>query len=102
VLILLVNSVGRSIVHLALFIQYTIHNQRSSSRVFRILERKLATLKCPMSVGYHSKLRVAITFYRHHRFLPTKLHHILRCASHILPKKVIMIVWTLQNINNFT
>ena len=39
-----------------------------------------ATLFCLIRVGYHSELRVSITFHQHYRFLPTKLHHILRCA----------------------
>ena len=29
-----------------------------------------------ISVGYHSKLHVAITFYQHYHFLPTTLYHI--------------------------
>ena len=31
------------------------------------------TLNCPISVGYHSELHVAIIFYRRDRFLPTKV-----------------------------
>ena len=38
-----------------------------------------------ISMSYHLKLRVAITFCRHHRFLPTKLYHILWCALSLSP-----------------
>ena len=48
--------------------------------------RTLGGIMCGVSgwfvivVGYHSKLHVVITSYRHHCLLPTKLHHNLRCA----------------------
>ena len=38
------------------------------------------TLFCLISVNHHLELRVAISFYRHYRFLPAKLYHILQCA----------------------
>ena len=38
------------------------------------------TLFCLIGVGYHWELCVAITFYRHYCFSPTKSYHILRCA----------------------
>ena len=37
----------------------------------------LPTLNCPISARYHVELSVAINFYRHYLFLPTKLYHIL-------------------------
>ena len=38
------------------------------------------TLFSPVSVGYHLKLCVPITFYKYYHFLPTTLYHILWCA----------------------
>ena len=37
-----------------------------------------------ISVGYHLEVHVAITFYRHYCFLPTKLYHVLRCTYYLL------------------
>lgn len=38
------------------------------------------TLFCLISVGHNSKLHIAITFYQHHHFSPSKLYHISQCA----------------------
>ena len=64
------------------------------------------TQNCPINVGYHSELHVAITFYQHYHYLSTKVYHIFYGHANYLDYlgKVILSVkfCNLYRVNNYT